>query len=793
MATINEAVAKHANILASGGGTSEPVEPQNASIPPASEGTGVPGSSRGSYLPGQVFDSDVLAASPAGGSAPIRSRVFPFVNVPAQSAAAAAGQAKAAQNAAKVTLSAPKVTAPFTPVAPTAPSPSEPGVPSGIVTGFSVSGANVAISNGLTMYQVTATFTPPASVPAASIFQIFALGYQASTTPVLIYSGVSSPLIFNMQLTGETVTFYCVTVSASGATNGVQTGITPSAQLTISSPSAPEPLSDYTVVTNSVGIEVDMTPPFSISGDMITSIWIWRNTTDDFSTATVTDQIPLGQGYSASAVYVFQQSVPNSGSYYYWATCVDSQGTQSTDTYLGELTSGSQLNSSGQLVSADEVAADGDTYIRMGAVMGNTFPITNPNFTIGTAGWASFNGGTLAAQNGNPPITNGWYVQLIGTTQYSGMQSVQLFKAQAGDLVYMSADVYSDGTFQLNSTIGFFDGAGNRLALDSIGTTTTEAWISQSAVFTAPANTSYAQLFFYRNDTNGGSHAGYVTNIQLACSSGVAPNRASSLLNGQGNVPATSFEVTPITEGTMFASVSTTASMLFSWSGFTITYGDGSTTSVPASSSQFPIPAAPTCTVPSGSGISYAFAVGIVYEINGSYYVCSVSPYTSKVGTTGTSTIDSPTSVSGAVGWVPLYGNAEMGLASTYISGFAITGYIAFGTNWSGNADVSPYCAIYNASTTIAGYSLTDGGAGFFFFGLAASTTYYIYPAWSVSLSGVYLVGALLSSKSATYAIQQSGDGYICLSVGSVAFTTPASGSTSSGVVGSSGGGRGLL
>jgi hypothetical protein len=221
---------------------------------------------------------------------------------------------------------------------------------------------------------------------------------------------------------------------------------------------------------------------------------------------------------------------------------------------------------------------------------------------------------------------------------------------------------------------------------------------------------------------------------------------------------------------------------------------DGSEFNINESTAQFSTPAAPTCTVPSGAGTTYFFAVGIVYEINGGYYVCAVSPYTSKTGTTGTSTIDSPTAVSGAVGWVPLYGTSTVGLPSTYTSGFAITSYIAFGTNWSGNADTNTTSQIWNGTTAIAGWTTTGGGAGFFFFGLPASTEYYFYPAYSTAGHDVLIPGAITTSASAANAIAQSGDGYIALSNGAVTLTMPAAGGGgASGGSGGSGGGKGAL
>jgi hypothetical protein len=268
----------------------------------------------------------------------------------------------------------------------------------------------------------------------------------------------------------------------------------------------------------------------------------------------------------------------------------------------------------------------------------------------------------------------------------------------------------------------------------------------------------------------------------------------SSFVNSQGNVPAVSFASSPFTLSSYFEG-STSASALITWlEAYPVIRSDQSAIEIPVVSTQFPIPASPTVSVPSGSGVLYEFAVGIVYEIQGGYYVCAVSPITSKTGTTGTSTIDSPSSVSGAVGWVPLYGSGILALASTYISGHEITDYIAFGTNWSGNADVTTGCQVYNGSTSLSGWTTTGGGSGFFFFGLAASTTYYFYPAWNTSSGEVVMPGMILTAKNATYAIQQSGDGYVALSNGSVSLTTPSSGgggATSSS--GTAGGGRGLL
>jgi hypothetical protein len=443
--------------------------------------------------------------------------------------------------------------------------------------------------------------------------------------------------------------------------------------------------------------------------------------------------------------------------------------------------------------------ANGDFYVKGVLYTGQACAIPNPNFALtdtggtGAAGWTyPSNVSLTAAQSGNPPVTGGTYCEIGTSVQYAGITSVPQFKASPGDIVLFSAYMISDGTFAIYGQLNVYNGTGTALNYYQIGFITTNSWGLYENAFTMPADTAYFTVGFYRGDTNGGNHSAWVTDVSVVCSSGVAPGGASSLLNGQGNIPAAGF-IAPFTENTGYNSSQTDCVTVMTWSAFTIYLADGSTISVPAASTQFPIPSAPTLSAGSGSisaGTWYA-AVGIVYKIAGAYYICSISPQASITLTSSQSLIiHSPSSVTGAVGWVPLVNTTTgvLSLQSAYVSGTQITSYVAFGTNVTTTTQ-----GTYGNLTEISSYSTATGLSGFWFFGEATGTEYYVYPAWNVAEADITLTAALATSTSQTAAIAQSGDGNIAMSVGSISWTTPSTSGGASASKGGSGGGRGLL
>lgn len=172
-----------------------------------------------------------------------------------------------------------------------------------------------------------------------------------------------------------------------------------------------------------------------------------------------------------------------------------------------------KLNSSGLLLDADQVAADGANYLRSPQYSGSSIALENPNFVAGTAGWSA--NGTTIAQSTTSPFTNGKSLQITTTTQFAGPQAVRQYKASAGDKFFISGYALSDGTFQVKIQVTYFDGSGAFLGSDGPISTP----LSWTQIFAtggaAPANTAFVTLSVIRVDAAGGSHSCWVTDLHL--------------------------------------------------------------------------------------------------------------------------------------------------------------------------------------------------------------------------------------------------------------------------------------
>lgn len=479
----------------------------------------------------------------------------------------------------------------------------------------------------------------------------------------------------------------------------------------------------------------------------------------------------------------------------------------------------STSNSNWQIAGPNNLddVADGTYHVRSAATNGVAINIQNGNFTSGTAGWYGDSNTTINAVQSSP-LTNGMSLEVTTSTQYGTAYGVQKYSCNPGDTLYLSYSVITDGTFTCAVGVEFYDGSGNYLS-DLFTFVTSSSWATYTKSGTAPSNTAYFILFIQREDSNGGSHYCNVTGLAISRalsldneivdgSTYVRPANVNSdhtfhvstPFNNQGNLPAISYGNTPFTfTGSYNSTYATKPCALLNWGAISNQLANGSSAGLTAATTMYPVPSAPTVTTASGGSFAantYSFAVGIVYQTpSGINLIYSISPQTTTlVAANDTATIDSPSSVSGALGWVPLVGLSDVYLSSTYINvaGNDIENVVSFGTNvtlssWSGGTGYSGGLA------NLTGYSSGSGGSGIYYFGLATNTTYYCYPYFIVS-SGVIITNSIpLSAKSYLLAAEQSGDGNIALTNGSVSLTTPSSSGGSGGSTGSPGGGRGLL
>lgn len=134
-------------------------------------------------------------------------------------------------------------------------------------------------------------------------------------------------------------------------------------------PQPPAPAISVPLTTTNVGYQftfLQVNIPTSLPPSAtISSYKVYRSSSNTFNTATVVQTIPHNPANGGGPVVV-QDVQPVGAVEYYWVSCVNVSGVESTPTpaQTGSVTSGSQLNSSGQLSSMDQIANDGTNFVR---------------------------------------------------------------------------------------------------------------------------------------------------------------------------------------------------------------------------------------------------------------------------------------------------------------------------------------------------------------------------------------------------------------------------------------------
>lgn len=273
----------------------------------------------------------------------------------------------------------------------------------------------------------------------------------------------------------------------------------------------------------------------------------------------------------------------------------------------------------------------------------------------------------------------------------------------------------------------------------------------------------------------------------LRASANDGSTNVSDAMNPQGSTPPITADANPFSYSGVCPSSATRGSIAWTWSAFTIYRADGTTISVPASSS-LATTAAPTLSQVAGGALAArtrCVRIGLVKD----KMLFGVSAETSlAVSVNNLLKVTSPAAVAGYDGWIPLVGSVGTNdeVLQTGAGGALPASPIAFGTDWTepttgaiqptgNNTQMNDYSGVLKAAH--------DGN-------LAASTTYQYYPCLDVANVLIsFAGGGAMSAKSILQASRQNRDGYIPLAVlGAMPGVTPAVGSPSSG-----GGGGGCL
>jgi hypothetical protein len=458
---------------------------------------------------------------------------------------------------------------------------------------------------------------------------------------------------------------------------------------------------------------------------------------------------------------------------------------------------------------------NGDFYVKGTLYTGQSYVVQNPNFAGGTAGWIA--GGTGFGGSNNPNISiaqstatpyasgTSCEVSLTSAAGQLGFSAVQYYKVTPGDYVVFSFYGKSDGTFSLRGTLEWFESNGTGLGENDLVFGTGTSWAIVEYAVTVPANASYAILGFYDFVASGVNRSAWVTDVQLACSGAVVPGGASSLLNGQGNIPASSSGTGLFECGLKSAGATDESGLAIDETSTSLLMADGSIINVGGSRT---VPSAPSLSQFSGGSLSaqtYYVRVALIKD-----GACMSLSAESSINMSANNFLEvtSPAAVAGYDGWIVLiYGatNEEIYVTaggSVNVTNPLFISAIAFGTNFTQTGQFTYYTgSVVNVGTLVnssGGTIISSSSSSWAFpfaLGLTAGDTLYLYPFYDQTLGMIRYAGGIQNYvSSATYAIYQSGDGRTALSAGSLQLAIPSSGSHSgSSVGGGGGGGRGLL
>lgn len=193
---------------------------------------------------------------------------------------------------------------------------------------------------------VAVSFTPGTGF---NYCQIWAKNYHGSSNWAGVGQGSTSPVSFEMDLTGETVTLQITSVSADGK---LADGTPPTCTVALNGvTTAPPAVSNASVSTTPVGSVVTWSYISGLESNVIDGYWVWHSTTNDYSTATRYQHFAHSTVNAGSCQCT--ETLASGAVRYYWITTVDIFGNENTASaaYAGTTTSISPITSAGTVVS----------------------------------------------------------------------------------------------------------------------------------------------------------------------------------------------------------------------------------------------------------------------------------------------------------------------------------------------------------------------------------------------------------------------------------------------------------
>jgi hypothetical protein len=401
----------------------------------------------------------------------------------------------------------------------------------GMVKNVRVITRQVTTPDGQTKKQVTVAFTHPPNDPYFAGANIYL--HKSGAEPVLVASGAKSPLQFVTDASSVPHAVHVTSVGNQGETDVMKSPAAPlSLQVTKSGGGVSSSSSASSSATGNL-LQVNPTqtdpvtgapiiqpvPPVKVIGGFPPSTKVSLDNLSDGGTTGRTKQSELVNNTvmrvndgtnirTASQITGVVHSTSGAG-----AGVIDNAAViHSRPEGIG--TTVQKLNSSGLLLDADQVAADGTNYLRSPQFSGSAIAVENPNFVLGVAGYSATAG--AITQDTASPFTNGKSLKHTTTVQDSDVIGTRLFKVTPGDVFYFSIYAKSDGVYNGFGSLVWKDGSQNFLSESDLSYGTSTSWAQYTFTATAPANAAYVEVVILaRGDAGGLSQSAWVTDVHL--------------------------------------------------------------------------------------------------------------------------------------------------------------------------------------------------------------------------------------------------------------------------------------
>lgn len=288
---------------------------------------------------------------------------------------------------------------------------------------------------------VSISFTrDPSDANFASV-DIWFTGYKGNTNPVLMTSGVDSPISFLCEATKETVVVTAQTVGSGGQTADLSFALTTTVTLSgvVSAPPAPGIASG--LVSTPTGIQFSFTQESGLLADVIQTYKVYKNSTNNSGTATVFKTFPQDPSNTGGTVVV-EDVLANGTISYYWVSAVNTSGMES----VLEAVTGSGTIISGLAPTSDNMVRNGD-------------------FSGGNANWSNVPTSSIITGQSGVPVGNS-YLQWNASQGQITLECDDFYSVDTNKSYLVSAWVKMAGTTSNNQWAGFHEYDSNKNAIN---------------------------------------------------------------------------------------------------------------------------------------------------------------------------------------------------------------------------------------------------------------------------------------------------------------------------------------